>query len=963
MAVVCLVGAAYFWLIGLANPSGRFAWNSDLDSFYHLPGDPAVGGSRAINGYYDLLGRAFARGELHLPIEPAPELLRYRDPFNDASSWPWRMMDLALYGGHYYLYHGPTPALLLFTPWRFLTGRDFPENFAAFLLALGAYLFLAALFRRVLMWRSAPLPASLYALMLLALGLGQGVPFILNRTKVYEVAIASGWFCLAAGFYLLFRRITSPRGALIVTILSGIFFGLAIGSRPHLGLAAFCALGMLLAARRLPIRAHIGRKDIIAFAAPVFVCGLAIAAYNYARFGNPFEFGTRYLLGDPSYQHVRPAIRNLVPGLYYLLISPPRFEMEFPFVRLALRGSFHSLTSSFFVPWRPGRYFLEPVAGVLSLSPIVLLAPFVILKRKWRNREPITASLLRTMMIAATGVLLFIATLPMSSQRFNVDFLPFLVFAGCVCAAQMLAWQLRPRRRIALLGGLAVLLGYSVFANLALAVQGQYDQFVQLNPPGYVHLAQWFSPLAKYRPLLNPALHIEANFDSREHCPNRREPLVSSGEFGSRYLLSAECSEGHLRLISQTSVQDSDVRSAEVPAAGVAGLDLTYTPADNMMTVRWNHATVLQQRLRFLVTAPSQVHFGWDASVGNPTRFTGRFFASHVRLDQGGTEDYAAAPFSNPLLPAGPDPWVIFHGGFYYYMNTTGDNLTIWKTKDPTQIASAVTKVVWRPPAKGPYSKDIWAPELHFLSGKWYIYFAADDGRNETHRIWVVENASPDPLTGNWVLKGKVSDPSDRWAVDPTVFENRGELFMAWSGRPGEDHNEQDVYLARLRNPWTVAGKRLLISSPQYEWEWSEPIPDAPDLFVNGGPEVLIHKGSVFLIYSAGACWADDSSLGILRARADADLTKPSSWSKSSLPVFASAPEVQVLGVGQSGFFPSPDGNEDWIIYHARSEPGGGCGDTRSPRTQSFAWKPDGSPEFGVPISAGTVIPKPSGLK
>jgi hypothetical protein len=96
--------------------------------------------------------------------------------------------------------------------------------------------------------------------------------------------------------------------------------------------------------------------------------------------------------------------------------------------------------------------------------------------------------------------------------------------------------------------------------------------------------------------------------------------------------------------------------------------------------------------------------------------------------------------FHNPLLPTGPDPWVTSHNGFYYYMNTTGRNLTIWKTRDITDLAHAEKKIVWTPPAEGPYSHDIWAPELHFLDGKWYIYFAADGGGNASHRIYVLEN-------------------------------------------------------------------------------------------------------------------------------------------------------------------------------------------------------------------------------
>jgi GH43 family beta-xylosidase len=106
----------------------------------------------------------------------------------------------------------------------------------------------------------------------------------------------------------------------------------------------------------------------------------------------------------------------------------------------------------------------------------------------------------------------------------------------------------------------------------------------------------------------------------------------------------------------------------------------------------------------------------------------------------------ANGTFDNPLLPTGPDPWVIYRDGWYYHMNTTATNLTIWKMRNIAHLANAEKKIVWQPPANGPWSHDIWAPELHFLRSKWYIYFAADAGTNETHRIWVLENALADPL-------------------------------------------------------------------------------------------------------------------------------------------------------------------------------------------------------------------------
>jgi len=311
--------------------------------------------------------------------------------------------------------------------------------------------------------------------------------------------------------------------------------------------------------------------------------------------------------------------------------------------------------------------------------------------------------------------------------------------------------------------------------------------------------------------------------------------------------------------------------------------------------------------------------------------------------------------FHNPLLPSGPDPWVTSRNGTYYFMATTAQNLTIWRTRDITDLEHAEKKVVWTPPASGPYSHEIWAPELHFLAGKWYIYFAADAGSNDSHRVWVLENSAEDPLTGEWIMKGKLADPSDKWAIDATVFENRGTEYAAWSGWVGDQDGEQNIYIARLANPWTIQGARSRISTPEYDWEKHGGI--------NEGPEALIHGKNVFLVYSASGCWTNDYALGMLRASVSSDLTKPSSWKKSASPVFSQSPAARAFGPGHNGFFQSPDGTEDWIIYHANLGPNDGCGPKRAPRAQPFRWKRNGMPDFGKPAPVDQPLPKPSGTE
>lgn len=322
--------------------------------------------------------------------------------------------------------------------------------------------------------------------------------------------------------------------------------------------------------------------------------------------------------------------------------------------------------------------------------------------------------------------------------------------------------------------------------------------------------------------------------------------------------------------------------------------------------------------------------------------------------------------FTNPLLPAGADPWCIYKNGYYYYTNTTGKNITIWKTKTIAQLKTAEKKIVFTPPLKGPYSKNIWAPEIHHLDNKWYIYFAADSGNNVGHRLWVLENDSADPLEGQWKIKGKLTTPGDKWSIDGSVYEHRDTLFLIWSGWEGDTNGQQNIYIARMSNPWTVGGERIKVSGPELDWEIHGDLNnpnDVPHVNVNEGPQILNYKDKLFLIYSASGCWTDFYALGMLTTTSDNNLMDPASWKKSLQPVFKQSRKNEVYAPGHNSFFKSPDGTQSWILYHANSAPGQGCGSLRSPRAQPFTWRSDGTPDFGEPVRNGVPLKVPSNKK
>ncbi|EEF61435.1 family 43 glycosylhydrolase [Pedosphaera parvula] len=311
------------------------------------------------------------------------------------------------------------------------------------------------------------------------------------------------------------------------------------------------------------------------------------------------------------------------------------------------------------------------------------------------------------------------------------------------------------------------------------------------------------------------------------------------------------------------------------------------------------------------------------------------------------------APFFNPIVSNGADPWVVAKDGFYYYTQTTGASVKVRQTRriaGAIGISNTTATTVFTPSA--PYNQNVWAPELHYLQGKWYIYYAADDGTDANHRLYVAEASSP---LGPYTLKGKIADPSDCWAIDGTVLEkDDGTLYLVWSGWTGATHGNQNIYIAPMSNPWTISGPRVNLSTIAYSWEYPN------STFVNEGPEILKRNGKTCIVYSANGTWTDNYCLGLM-VNTDGNYLNAASWTKNSSPIFKTyvGADGAVYAPGHCGFTHSLDGTEDWIIYHAAQYQGAGF--TRDVRAQKFTWLANDTPNLGQPIPPGVPVASPSG--
>lgn len=305
--------------------------------------------------------------------------------------------------------------------------------------------------------------------------------------------------------------------------------------------------------------------------------------------------------------------------------------------------------------------------------------------------------------------------------------------------------------------------------------------------------------------------------------------------------------------------------------------------------------------------------------------------------------------FTNPVFK-GADPWVYKTDSCYYYCFVSQNGIAVSKTTELYKRGKAVN--VWQAPATGWNKSCIWAPELHYMRSKWYIYYAAgESGPPYIHqRTGVLESVTQDPQ-GDYIDKGMIYTGDDvnrwpdatanRWAIDMTVFEWREKLYAVWSGWENletTDKTQQYLYIAEMENPWTISTNRALLSKPDQFWE------TGGKLDLNEGPQVLINNDQLFVIYSCGQSWLPTYKLAQLRLKdSHANPLNCDNWIKSG-PVFTGNDEV--YGVGHACFTTSPDGTEHWIVYHTKTDLRPGW--KRHVCLQRFTFHPDGSPNFGT---------------
>lgn len=303
-----------------------------------------------------------------------------------------------------------------------------------------------------------------------------------------------------------------------------------------------------------------------------------------------------------------------------------------------------------------------------------------------------------------------------------------------------------------------------------------------------------------------------------------------------------------------------------------------------------------------------------------------------------------------PLIEQRADPYICKHSdGFYYFVASVPeyDRIEIRGARTIEELAQAKPVVIWRKHESGLLSANIWAPEIHHIDGKWYIYFAAahTSETNEglfDHRMFVLENGNADPLTGEWVEKGQIRAAWESFSLDATTFEHRGTRYLVWAQKDLDIPGNSNLYISAMSNPWTLTGKQTMLTIPEFDWE-------IVGFMVNEGAAFLRKDDKVFISYSASAT-DFNYCMGLLEADADADLLDAASWRKSPVPVLTTDESIGMFGPGHNSFTVSEDGTKALFVFHARTYKEIVGDPLYDPNRHTFVaelqWASDGRPDF-----------------
>lgn len=335
-AIIIILGVINPTFMGIATENyNSYAWDGSGIDFIPL--------GMENHNQYDELAQAILEGKTYIDNGDVPEFLQnMENPYdtvarayeagNSGESYRW---DVAYFNGHYYVYFGIVPLLLMYLPFRAITDSPFPSAVGVMIFSLIFSVGVFKLLEFICKKKFKNVSAGTFLLTALTFVNCCGMTFLAKRPDFYSVPIITAMAFVVWGIYMWLKALDGSKHKKKLFFFGSLFMALSVGCRPQAVLMCILALPLFWKYffKDKYILRKDGIRDLILLALPFAVVGSGIMYYNFIRFGSPFDFGSAYNLTTNDVTRRGFEIGRTGLGLFTYLFQTPSFTATFPFIK------------------------------------------------------------------------------------------------------------------------------------------------------------------------------------------------------------------------------------------------------------------------------------------------------------------------------------------------------------------------------------------------------------------------------------------------------------------------------------------------------------------------------------------------------------------------------------------------------------------------------------------------------
>ncbi len=342
IVALCLQ-CAIIIILGSINPTFMGIATKDYNSYkWDGAGVDFVPISYSQHNQYDELAQAILQGKTYIDNNDVPQSLKdMKNPYDTVARYEQSLLtgdayrwDVAYFDGHYYVYFGIVPLLLMYLPFRAIFDAPFPSAAGIIVFALVFSIGVFKILDLICKKKFKNISVGTYLLTALTFVNCCGMTFLVKRPDFYSVPIMTSMAFVVWGIYLWFKGLNSEKYKLLNFLSGSLFMALSVGCRPQSVLICAVAIPLFVGYffKEKFILSKQGIKELITLALPFVVVASGIMYYNYIRFGSPFDFGSAYNLTTNDVTKRGFSIGRTGLGIFTYLFQTPSFVATFPFI-------------------------------------------------------------------------------------------------------------------------------------------------------------------------------------------------------------------------------------------------------------------------------------------------------------------------------------------------------------------------------------------------------------------------------------------------------------------------------------------------------------------------------------------------------------------------------------------------------------------------------------------------------